>query len=202
MEKKNLHSIAVIALTAAAFALAIPGNAQGRRPGGGGPGGSRPSSSQSSSPRSSSSSMSSSPRSSSPSMSSSPRSSAPRSSSPSMSSSPRSSSHSISSSSPRTSSRARWRTRRSTVHQGVRDAQETLTGCLADEFFCDNHQSSPFGKQVYMAQDKQGVSRTIGQFVFFNGRKHVVEEGLIGQRLRNSILSRANVKHFFLWYGN
>ena len=104
MEKKNLHSIAVIALTAAAFALAIPGNAQGRRPGGGGPGGSRPSSSQSSSPRSSSSSMSSSPRSSSPSMSSSPRSSAPRSSSPSMSSSPRSSSHSISSSSPRTSS--------------------------------------------------------------------------------------------------
>ena len=88
MEKKNLHSIAVIALTAAAFALAIPGNAQGRRPGGGGPGGSRPSSSQSSSPRSSSSSMSSSPRS----------------SSPSMSSSPRSSSHSISSSSPRTSS--------------------------------------------------------------------------------------------------
>ena len=104
MEKKNLHSIAVIALTAAAFALAIPGNAQGRRPGGGGPGGGRPSSSQSSSPRSSSSSMSSSPRSSSPSMSSSPRSSAPRSSSPSMSSSPRSSSHSISSSSPRSSS--------------------------------------------------------------------------------------------------
>ena len=54
MERKSLQSFAVIAMTAAALVLAVPGNAQGRRPGGGGMGGNRPSSSQSSLPRSSS----------------------------------------------------------------------------------------------------------------------------------------------------
>ena len=95
MERKYLHSIASIALTAAAIALAVPSSAQGRRPGGpGSPGGNRPSSSMSSSPRQSSpstsrpsSSMSSSPRPSSPSTSrpSSSMSSSPRPSSPSTS---------------------------------------------------------------------------------------------------------------------